>query len=333
MDYLPSKTFIVIVGTAFVIVLGGWLFSFALQGSSVLLNPQKSTVSSVAKTEELVLRDSDNDGLLDWEEVIWSTDPQKSDTDGDGTIDGEEVKNHRDPLNASANDIFGILDATSSDKGSSQNNTLTESFNRDLNISYLTIKGLNEGLPLTEDQKAIISDSLSKNLEDSALSSSDIYKEKDIIISKTKDHRLYVNNLGAALTANFKGLSGSELDIIRGAGEDSEKRSTLDRYIEGYRKTILFLKQESVPPEYAYMHLELLNIVGGLKYAVEEMRFFATDPVRATLGIQLYEPLALRLVDFLLLLQNQLDIDEIVFSADEPGSLFYKYFDLQLKTQ
>jgi len=42
-------------------------------------------------------KDSDNDGLKDWEEALWKTDPQNPDTDGDGTPDGKEVAEGRNP--------------------------------------------------------------------------------------------------------------------------------------------------------------------------------------------------------------------------------------------
>lgn len=43
------------------------------------------------------LLDSDNDGLNDFEEEIYSTDPSKIDTDGDGYSDGEEAKKGYNP--------------------------------------------------------------------------------------------------------------------------------------------------------------------------------------------------------------------------------------------
>ncbi len=42
-------------------------------------------------------KDSDNDGLKDWEEALWKTDPQNQDSDGDGTPDGKEVAEGRNP--------------------------------------------------------------------------------------------------------------------------------------------------------------------------------------------------------------------------------------------
>jgi hypothetical protein len=48
--------------------------------------------------------DADDDGLLDWEETLWQTNPQNADTDGDGVGDGEEVAARRNPLQAGPHD-------------------------------------------------------------------------------------------------------------------------------------------------------------------------------------------------------------------------------------
>ncbi len=42
--------------------------------------------------------DTDDDGLLDGEEIWYNTDPLKEDTDGDGFTDGVEINCHKDPL-------------------------------------------------------------------------------------------------------------------------------------------------------------------------------------------------------------------------------------------
>ncbi len=43
-------------------------------------------------------KDSDNDGLKDWQEDLYKTDPNNQDTDGDGYIDGEEINSGHNPL-------------------------------------------------------------------------------------------------------------------------------------------------------------------------------------------------------------------------------------------
>ena len=52
--------------------------------------------SSQEIAEKIILKDSDNDGLKDWEEVLWKTDPNNPDSDGDGMNDNEEVLSERD---------------------------------------------------------------------------------------------------------------------------------------------------------------------------------------------------------------------------------------------
>ena len=49
-------------------------------------------------------KDSDNDGLKDWEEVLWKTDPNNPDSDKDGVSDGEEIKINRNPAKPGPND-------------------------------------------------------------------------------------------------------------------------------------------------------------------------------------------------------------------------------------
>lgn len=43
-------------------------------------------------------KDSDGDGLSDWREMVYSTEPYNPDTDNDGHSDGWEVDNGTDPL-------------------------------------------------------------------------------------------------------------------------------------------------------------------------------------------------------------------------------------------
>ncbi|MCR4311641.1 MAG: hypothetical protein NUV54_03715, partial [Candidatus Taylorbacteria bacterium] len=65
---------------------------------------------TVQKSEEspLLAKDSDSDGLKDWEEQLWKTDPLNPDTDGDGTPDGAEIKSGRNPLVAGPNDKLDL---------------------------------------------------------------------------------------------------------------------------------------------------------------------------------------------------------------------------------
>ena len=64
------------------------------------LNPEVSTEISteIFQEEETINKDSDGDGLTDWEEEnLYNTSPYLEDTDSDGILDNEEVDNGTDP--------------------------------------------------------------------------------------------------------------------------------------------------------------------------------------------------------------------------------------------
>jgi hypothetical protein len=59
------------------------------------LSPEEYLLSAANKANN---KDTDSDGLPDWQEILYGTDPKKADTDGDGTNDANEIKSGRDPL-------------------------------------------------------------------------------------------------------------------------------------------------------------------------------------------------------------------------------------------
>ncbi|MBI4281247.1 hypothetical protein HY625_00315 [Candidatus Uhrbacteria bacterium] len=60
--------------------------------------PPAEPVPATPTVKEIVgSLDTDQDGLTDVEEAIYTTDPKKADTDGDGYLDGQEVQNLYNP--------------------------------------------------------------------------------------------------------------------------------------------------------------------------------------------------------------------------------------------
>src|SRR3989344_1761050 len=94
--YLPSKKFLVTLGSLFLFALAGW-FWFSYRPHYEAPRPSE-TAMALETQKEALAKDSDNDGLKDWEEVLWKTDTHQADTDGDGTNDKDEVAASRNPL-------------------------------------------------------------------------------------------------------------------------------------------------------------------------------------------------------------------------------------------
>jgi len=95
--YLPSKKFIIALSLAVFLVLVAIAFSYIKPSGTRYDNDNLVAANA---TSSLTTIDSDHDGLPDWEEALYGTDPHNPDTDGDGTPDGEEIKEGRDPLKA-----------------------------------------------------------------------------------------------------------------------------------------------------------------------------------------------------------------------------------------
>ncbi len=87
--------FLVVFGV--IILLAGLKISFWLTPGEDDFIETRVTAISGGKSASPALLDSDNDGLKDWEETVYGTDPNKPDTDGDGTKDGDEIAQKRNP--------------------------------------------------------------------------------------------------------------------------------------------------------------------------------------------------------------------------------------------
>jgi hypothetical protein len=117
------KKTIIVSSIVFCMAIVGLIFLLYVRAPSknaVVTQSASQQKNTVAENLVALNNDADRDGLKDWEEVLWKTDPNNPDTDGDGTKDGEEVKEGRDPTKKGPNDSLssGVTDI-------SQNNSNT----------------------------------------------------------------------------------------------------------------------------------------------------------------------------------------------------------------
>ena len=101
----PIKRLVLLFGLAALAILA--LLSFFPLGDG-----KKTAKLNSPKTKEKIIqnlnKDSDSDGLKDWEEKIYGTGLENADTDGDGTPDGAEIKTSRNPLRPGPDDALSI---------------------------------------------------------------------------------------------------------------------------------------------------------------------------------------------------------------------------------
>ena len=152
MKFLSKgKLKLVIFGLLAIAVLG---FLALKPNRSNYENAPSASVTNLNKDTKIALnnitrRDNDNDGLKDWEEGLWRTDPNNPDTDGDGTNDGDEARDGRNPLTAGPDDYLAdndFIEKTNSDF-LDESQTKTDKFAQNLFGKYLSLrKDSQEGL-------------------------------------------------------------------------------------------------------------------------------------------------------------------------------------------
>ncbi|HEX9609122.1 MAG TPA: hypothetical protein VGA06_02855 [Candidatus Paceibacterota bacterium] len=244
-------------------------------------------------TASIALRaseDSDNDGLYDWEEELWGTDPQNKDSDGDGTEDGDEVANDRHPGKPAPNDVLT--------KGSSV--TLQESIN-----AYLTDENRTE----TEKIALKLFQGYSELRKEDGLGGADEEALLKGLISgqfANKAPRYHINELATvadsesaraeykrafdAVTTLFSDVTENELLTLERALESEQEAdiAKLDIAISVYTDATRRLLIMPVPKGIAVQHLDLLNNIVRFRDGVSDMRTSLDDPIRGSAGVQTY---------------------------------------------
>ncbi len=331
--YLPSKKFVRIVGSGALLVLALYLGSYGVEYISRFKKNPKTDVSAFLDAYEEAERDTDADGLKDWEEILWKSDLSTADTDGDGANDGEEVKTGRNPVvsGTEKNGVFSdALKKPQEMTGGAQGagKTVTEKIAQEFAQQYFVGKGVAAEELLGSESQQAIADALVRTIAQGAAAYGAVFEKSDIAISDSTAPKTYINGVGKMLKENFVGIEVSELAIMESILEskDFSQVELFDHFISAYEKTVSFLRKTSVPAPYADAHLQLLNGMQNTLFAVRDMRHIERDPARAIIGIQRYLTESDRSREYLLLFKNRVAADNIAFAAEEPGTFFVRYF-------
>lgn len=259
------------------------------------------TIADPAQRSEQLKKlqqDSDNDGLRDWAEVLYRTDPNNQDTDGDRTLDGEEVKLNRDPSVANTskspaepNDFVATSTPAQDTKpGQPQNLTrqLAEKIAREMIVGRIA----NPDAPFDSDATA-------QNLVDTVLGSTPdqiqyTLTKKDIVVGRDGSKaaaQAYQTAMIRIIETNSKSLTAKPyVQIFAEAMETQNygKLDALDPYLAEYNQIISQLKKLPAPPQFAELHLEYVNIIIGQASIARKMRTAGDDPLNALVALRQY---------------------------------------------
>lgn len=210
--YLPSKKFLMslVVSTAIVIltiIINYWgTNTTKYRTDNVILNASSTILTA----------DTDKDGLPDWKENLYDTNPKKPDTDTDGTNDSDEISQNRDPLKANTalsnqepNDKIDTAIIEENKKNLDEYNKLTstEKMARDLMSNILASQPANGGKIDQSTADYIVK----KSLQDIPQKNyTGVTKESDLNLIKSANTTELIANL-----KKYAGDYGSETEKFR----------------------------------------------------------------------------------------------------------------------
>jgi len=239
-------------------------------------------------------KDTDEDGLKDWEEKLWKTDLQKADTDGDGTPDGEEIRLGRDPLTLGPDDRLDQDTIKSKiSTGTPEKLTETDKISREFMTRYIELKKETGKISAEDAENLAISLLQKHNLD---LKPKE-YGLSDLVTATSSDSfavRAYGNAVGAILIKHSPKNSESELDIVTraakaGSPEGAEASlKKLDPIINGYSAIIADLLALPIPEGAEIAHLPLLQSLSGLLEGLKGLRALTTNSIQAMPALSLY---------------------------------------------
>lgn len=330
LSYLPSRK-LVIIFLAILVISGGGFLVFNNNGAKkkVFNSYEKGGIAS--KTLQDGQKDSDKDGLKDWEEALWKTDPNNPDTDGDGTTDGEEVKEGRDPTKPGPNDKFETTlsgKKFSSDKGNFGQASLTESISKDILSRYLAVKQL-KGKNLDKATKEKLVSSLLSDINDFSRDKS--YKISDVKISEDNSRmalRNYGNRIGSVVEkySEFNPAPEPELKVFKESVETNNEAGLkkLDANVNAYGNLATGLMEMEVPSNIKELHLNLANSFLRMRDIIAKLRNFFQDSLGALMALKKYPSAGEEMFNALLSVNNYFRDHGVSFSKDEPGFIINK---------
>lgn len=293
--YLPSKKFAKILIS--VLVIGAVIFFVTKANTSHSLKSSKNTISLTP--QEIIEGDRDGDGVRDWEESLWGTNPDAKDTDEDGVGDLEEIEARRKEI-ASKQGIQ--LDENS------ENLNETDIFSRDIFASIISLK--EKGM-LTQDAVKQLAEAAGKSftgkVEIEDKTTSDSLKS----LSDTPENRkAYIKQIDVLLAEYWKKGINQEFQVF-GTYSDTENPATLSELSQIatiYEDLSNALIKIPVPTSLKVSHRDLVNITYKMSVALKNVSQAETNEIMSAVGITQYKDQTIefsRIINVYTILVNQ----------------------------
>ena len=282
------------------------LFSAALVAgayelaSGVASPPTAQASSESAALQAIATKDSNGDGLPDWEKVLYGIPLTSTTTDYFhlGMTDGQAVARGLIVPKAIANLPLAATTTSSMVTDSSlppppAPGTLTAAFAQNFFTLYLAAKQANGGANLSQTQLQTIATEALNQLSASVTAAPDFKNLQDLSVTAATDSnslKSFANAAGAVFLANTANASTSEVNYLRDAVQNNDTGALVHiaMIAKAYRDTATGLAALPVPSTLAPYDLAIINALARLSEILTDFTKVNSDPLSAMLALQQY---------------------------------------------
>ena len=279
--FLPSKLFVVrAIGIVVLLFVAFGLYKgipYFIKGFS---KTQKRAELQKTLVKDLMNKDSNDNGIPDWEESLWGLDPAQ-----DGSANKEFILSKRKSLGYTEEDTLLGENLTSSDK-----------ISRELLALIVSLK---ESGNLNDGAIASISSAFGSKIE--VIEMDDLYKKESLnkVATNLASIRKYYNDF-KAINLKYKDSDmGDELNfIVQGMRNNDENAMQIASEIAGsYKSFGEELSEIKVPDSLIDIHLGIINSYEKTANSIEEMSKAIDDQIAGLNAVISYKKYNQELLD------------------------------------
>ncbi len=324
-------------------VIGATLFSAALVvGAYVVARGVEAPPVAEASTETALLqaiatKDSNGDGLPDWEKTLYGIPANSTTTDYFhlGMTDGQAVaqglivpKAIADiPATASSSPSIAVSVADSSLPPPPASGTITAAFAKNFFMLYLAAKQANGGAPLSQTDMSNVSQEALNQLAQSIMPAPDFKSMRNITVtgSGTDALKTFAASAEAVFLKNTSDATTSEINYLQYAVQNNDDAAALEHIAsiaKAYRDTAAGLAALPVPQELAAADLSLINALARMSGILSDFTRVNADPLATILALNQYPQAVLALSTAFLQVGQTYATEGVTLPANTPGASF-----------
>ncbi len=325
MAFLDSRKTILSASLliAIVIIVGAYILS-GHTGSTTLVNA--GSTDNLLKA--YAAKDSDSDGLPDWEEALYGTDPNNAHsvradlTDGDAVAKGLATA-HYGGVATTATTTPGIV-ASDIPGNNATPGSLTDQFSKLFFNNYVVSRG--DTKPTAAQMQTFVQGAIGDLLK--TRTQIDAFSASQIKVSGTGSTALksYAIQVEQAFKQHRANVPYHADVYFADAVERNDKTAIahLKTISTSYLDTAKALVAVSVPQEMAQAHLALVNATARFGATVGDLASIDTDPIRGMLGLGSADKDSANFTKTIISVGHLFTEGGVMFQPSEPGYGFYK---------